>query len=375
MKKLFEEDDNHEHYGMERARILAAVVPVLLILLILAFMLIKSRSGDGSDDRDDLQQSIMDYADENKDTRPSEPFVPANSSSAATSPSASPSVNAEEETESGTSAVNQPGKGEQPNDQTGQSKPESISSPTPYKEIMETAKKDYSKITFHKEEQLADMMAYWADNNQKALDDLAYLEHYIAMSYSLRNTTDFYYYGDTDKKGSPDGKGIAVYADNQYYYGDWKDGVRSGQGTWIHYHIHLTENKNDLYTYHQYTGGWAGDLPDGEGSEHYDYDKSLLQKNTSYVANLIGSYAKGLVNGEFYLTSIYENGNSGEWNAEAENGVWNYLSDTRDKKGNRTVYVDVHDPNNYTWMHPRDNVNIGVPCLLSKNRDENGVPK
>lgn len=63
MKKLFEEDD-HEQDKMERARILMAVIPVVLILLILAFMLIKSRIGQGREDKEDLQQSIMDYADE-----------------------------------------------------------------------------------------------------------------------------------------------------------------------------------------------------------------------------------------------------------------------------------------------------------------------
>lgn len=379
MKKLFEEDDN-EHYGMEKARILAVVIPIILILLLLALMLIKSWLGGGSDDGTELQQSIMDYADENKDAQESGLTLPANSTSATSAPGADSQDNAESEAASAKpSPVSQEGIGESQDKDMQESgidtkvKPgsESISSPTPYKEVMEAGKKDYSKIAFHKEEQLRDMMAYWEDNNQKALNDLVYLDHYIAMSYSLHNTTDFYYYGDTDGQGRPNGKGIAVYADNQYYYGDWKDGERNGEGTWFHYHIHLIENKSDLYTYHQYTGGWAGDLPDGEGSEHYDYDKSLLQENTSYVANLIGSYAKGLVNGKFYLTSIYADDSSSEWNAEARNGVWNYQNDIKDPKGNRTVYVDVNNPDNYTWMHPKNNVNIGVPCLLSKNRDKN----
>ncbi len=380
MKKLFEEDDEGQD-RLERARIFVVVIPVVLILLILAFMLIKSRMDQGKEDRDDLQQSIMDYADETNDGQGTDASVPANSLAATTVPSIAPEGDGDKEALASPSSTESPrktdgadGEGASGTNQS-QTQPGKPSSPTPYKEVMTVGKKDYSKITFHKEEQLKDMMAYWADNNQKALNDLVYLDHYIAMSYSLRDTTDFYYYGDTDGNGNPNGKGIAVYADNQYYYGDWKDGARSGNGTWIHYHIHLTENKNDLYTYHQYTGGWAGDLPDGEGSEHYDYDESLLQENTRYVTNLIGSYAKGLVNGEFYLTSIYEDGKNEEWNAQAKNGVWNYQNDTKDKKGNRTVYVDVHDPNNYTWMHPNNNVNIGVPCLLSKNRDKNGVPK
>lgn len=71
MKKLFEEDD-HEQDKMERARILMAVIPVVLILLILAFMLIKSRIGQGREDKEDLQQSIMDYADEKNEAQAGE---------------------------------------------------------------------------------------------------------------------------------------------------------------------------------------------------------------------------------------------------------------------------------------------------------------
>ena len=214
------------------------------------------------------------------------------------------------------------------------------------------------------------MMTYWADNNQKALDDLANLDRFIAMSWKLRGTKECYYYGDKDGSGQPNGTGIAVYADNQYYYGDWKNGVRSGTGTWIHYHIHLEENKTDLYTYHQYTGSWAGDLPDGEGSEHYDYDISLFEKNARYNNNLIGSYSKGLINGDFYLTNIDDEEDLNEWNAKADHGSWVYLNASRDKNGRGPVQVDTKNPDNYIWLHPKDNVNIGVPCLISKNKNQ-----
>lgn len=109
---------------------------------------------------------------------------------------------------------------------------------TPYQEIMQNGTVDYSKITYDKDSQLKEMMEYWADSNQKALDDLASLDRFRAMSYSLRGSTDFYYYGDKDSNGLPSGTGIAVYADNQYYYGTWKDGKRDGKGTFIHYHVH-----------------------------------------------------------------------------------------------------------------------------------------
>ena len=57
MKKLFEEDDEGQD-RLERARIFVVVIPVVLILLILAFMLIKSRMDQGKEDRDDLQQRM-----------------------------------------------------------------------------------------------------------------------------------------------------------------------------------------------------------------------------------------------------------------------------------------------------------------------------
>ena len=85
MKKLFEDDDN-EHFGMERARILAAAVPVVLIVLILAVMLIRSQMGKAKEDGEDLQQSIMDYADQNMGGQPTEDSIQTDSTSVATRP-------------------------------------------------------------------------------------------------------------------------------------------------------------------------------------------------------------------------------------------------------------------------------------------------
>ncbi|MBD5547343.1 MAG: hypothetical protein HDQ97_08085 [Lachnospiraceae bacterium] len=345
MKKWFDESEN-ESPGGEWGKILVKVIPFVLIIFILAVTLIVNRVKKDSDGQtEDLQQNIMDYADENRI---------AETSSVVTA-KASPSAGKESSTE---------------NETVEETEEEiMIPSPTPYKEIMEAGKIDYSKVKFNKDAQLQEMMTYWEDNNQKALDDLAKLDHYIAMSWQLKGTTDFYYCGEVNANGQPEGKGIAVYADNQYYYGDWKEGVRSGTGTWIHYHIHPTDNAKDLYTYHQYAGGWVNDLPEGEGSEHYDYNLTLLAEGVGYDANLIGSYAKGLVHGDFYITNLYADESTKEWNASAEHGSWVYLNENKDKKGNRTVHVEIGDPDNYIWMHPKDNVNIGVPCLISKNKN------
>ncbi len=359
----YDEEGEDRYPGIDKAKIFTMILPFVLIILVLAVSLLVSRVKKGGDSSDSLQESIMEYADGNREEQSSVPALAMDSAS--TSPKG--------EGQGDTQKEDMP---KDPTDETGQAQEGAktggdgadidipSASPTPFKETMLAGKKDYSKVEFHSEEQLRDMMAYWEDNNQKAINDLVYLDHYIAMSFNLRGTDKFYYYGDTNGQGQPNGKGIAVYADNRYYYGDWANGAKSGNGTWMHYHIHFTKNTNDLYTYHHYTGSWLNDLPDGEGSEHYEYDMSLVKGTDGYLTNRIGSYKAGLVDGEFYLITAYANGDSKEWDAVAENGSWTYQSDSKDKKGNRTVYVDRADPNNYFWMHPKNNVDIGIPCLI-----------
>lgn len=330
MKKDFDE---------EKAKIIVRVVPFVLIVLILFLTLLIStrKEKDKDADNQSLQESIMEYADSNKPEtdRKQEENKEA----------------AEEQTEAAEEAE------------------EAAAAASPYQAIMQETKTDYSKITFDKEAQLKEMYAYWSDSNQEALDDLANLDRFKAMSYSLKDTEDFYYYGEKNAAGEPEGTGIAVYADNQYYYGGWKNGMRSGSGTWLHYHIHDTENQTDIYTFHQYTGSWVNDLPDGEGSEHYDFAAENLKANNRYYSNLIGSYQKGLVNGDFYITTIDTRDKLEEWNAVGEKGSWKYQSSNKDAKGNRTIMVDISNPDNYIWMKPGDNQNIGVPCLLSKYKN------
>ncbi len=346
MKKIFDEDDD-DFQNFDKAKIIVSVIPVVLIILILAVMLIVNNRKKTDRNTDDVQQSILDYADEGNQSEGLE----------------SNSV------QTGSDAVEND-KQEVQTEETPSPLPKATLSPTPYKEVMKQTTVDYSKIKFDKDEQLKEMMTYWEDSNQKALDDLANLDRFKAMSWKLKGTKECYYYGEVNASGQADGTGIAVYADNQYYYGSWKNGERSGTGTFIHYHFHDTANTTDVYTYHQYTGSWANDLPDGEGSEHYDFDKDLLKDDQRYTSNRIGSYSAGLVHGEFYLTTI-EAGKEDmmEWEAQAEHGSWIYRLDKKDGKGNRPVFVDYNDPNDFFWMLPKDNVNIGVPCLISKNKN------
>ena len=118
------------------------------------------------------------------------------------------------------------------------------------------------------------MMDYWSGNNVEAVEDLSGLAHYRAMSASLKSSAYFYYYGDRNEEGRPEGTGIAVYGEDQYYYGEWKDGFRSGQGMWIkmYYGDGKAADVDPAFVSHSYEGAWLNNLPNGEGHERYDLD-------------------------------------------------------------------------------------------------------
>lgn len=234
--------------------------------------------------------------------------------------------------------------------------------------IMETNVKDYSKVKYDIKRNLSEMETYFNDNNLEALDDLAHLDRYIAMSYALKDTTDYAYYGDTNTNGEPDGKGIAVYADNQYYCGEWKNGLRSGAGVWVHYHIHLKENLSDPIIFHEFIGNFENDLPNGHGQDHYEFDPVLMVKNVNYITNYMCNYKDGLIDGEVYATSLDKNGTFIDYSGVASNGSFEYISESRDSKKKGPVLTDNSNGDNYYWLSEKENRNIGVKSYISENK-------
>lgn len=335
MNNLFDHSENSENDKMTREdkiQILVKIVPILCIVVILLIMLLVNhfnKQNAESPKEDVVSTEIILPSPEGKEETVSADEVGAQ---AFPSPTSIPSKDAE------TAATAAP---DQPEDVF-----------------------DYSNVEFDTQSQLEEMMAYWADGNQKALDDLAYLERFRAMSYQLKGTTDFYYAGEYNAQGQPHGVGIAVYADNQYYYGNWKNGLRDGEGRWMHYHIHASEKYNDLVLYHQYSGGFQNDLPDGEGQEHYDLNQELYEGNTRYYTNLIGSYKQGLFHGEFYIITESNNDDYEEWEGVAQDGSFVYCKDQKDQNGRQPVLTDVLDENNYIWMSDAENKKLGIQCYI-----------
>ncbi len=214
--------------------------------------------------------------------------------------------------------------------------------------------------------QMSEMKGYWEAGNMEAVEDLAYLPRYRAASEKLSGTTKYYYYGDTDGSKRPNGMGLAMYTDNQYYYGEWKNGVRSGNGMWIKFYVYdqNAKAKDSIYLQHSYSGTWANDLPNGDGAEHYDFIDENLEINVGYNRNFIGNFKNGLYHGEIYITNYYSDHNTKEWSGTAKDGVWQAMGE-KDSKGQYPVIVELTDSDNYQWMAEKANKNQGVDGLIS----------
>lgn len=215
------------------------------------------------------------------------------------------------------------------------------------------------------EEMLMEMSYYWEQGNQEAVDDLANLAWFMKMSDSIKDEDTFYYYGERNAAGQPEGTGIACYAGNAYYYGEWAGGKREGIGKWIRYYVYYDDDvtSDRAYTVHMYMGEWANDMPNGEGQEHYDLDMSKASKNDRYLQNVIGTFQDGLYSGEMYLTTLDPNGNQEEWNGLAEEGIWSPYGAATNKK-EVPVCRDVDDDNNYLWILVKNNKDRGITELM-----------
>lgn len=224
---------------------------------------------------------------------------------------------------------------------------------------------DETDISYSKEFILNEALPYFADNNQAAIWDLAHLKRYVKLSSELKNTNQYYYLGDVNGSGRPNGKGLAIYEDNSYYYGDWVDGVRSGTGTWFRFYISEKSKRNAMgkYMAHSYAGQWANDLPDGQGAEHYDVDISKMKGTERVIQNVVGGFTGGLYDGDLYGYTVNYVGTVEEWDGVASKGVFSLWRDMS-AIGECSVWRNKDDHNLCLDIDKSENKNQGIRELL-----------
>lgn len=225
---------------------------------------------------------------------------------------------------------------------------------------------DEDAEAYTKEFILKEAYPYFEANNQDAIWDLAHLKRYVKLSGVLTGTGEYYYQGDVDSEGQPHGTGLAIYERNSYYFGEWSHGKRSGAGTWFRFYIGQKnkENAMGVYVSHSYSGGWANDLPNGQGAEHYEVDISKIDTSKKLmIQNVVGNFTDGLYDGELYANTVDYIGTIQEWDAVTKNGVFTLWRDMS-AIGECSVWRNKDDHQWCLDIDKSENKNQGIRELL-----------
>lgn len=348
--KKWEEQEAETENILQKAvttKVLLAVIAILLIfILVLLTVVVSSRQNrqDGKDS--DLQQTITDYAKQQQEMEEQIISKEEKNPAADLPASEEPEEKVEEE--------------EEPEEEE-----EAVSADNEKTAIVVDIE-DENDEAYTKEFILKEAYSYFAENKQDAIWDLAHLKRYVKLSKGLEGTGDYYYKGDVDSDGKPHGTGLAIYEKNSYYFGEWSHGARDGKGTWFRFYINQ-RNKNNamgIYMSHLYSGEWAGDLPNGEGAEHYDVDISKLAPTQGRVLqNVVGSFKNGLYDGDMYADTVDYTGNIQEWDGVAKEGVFTLWRDMS-AIGECAVWRYVDDHSVCLDIDKSENKNQGIRELL-----------
>ncbi len=332
--------------------VLMGIIVVLLICIFVLLVIMPSREDAKQTDAEaDLQQSITEYAKEQKDKEKDVDSDKVSDAIVVTPPVQEEVVEKEPEEE-------EP-EAEEP---VPTQKPESADKD---KTAVVVDIEDENDEAYTKEFILNEAMPYFVDNKQDAIWDLAHLKRYVKLSKELEGSGRFYYKGDVDSDGRPNGKGLAIYEKNSYYYGDWSHGMRSGTGSWFRFYIGQRNKTNAMgkYMAHSYSGEWSNDLPNGEGAEHYEVDISKLEGDTRILQNVVGNFTDGLYDGDMYANSVDNFGNVEEWNGIAEKGVFTLWRDMS-AIGECSVWQNRDDESLCMDIDKSENKNQGLRELL-----------
>lgn len=221
--------------------------------------------------------------------------------------------------------------------------------------------------------QLKELYGYWDQGREEAVADLIRLERIRSFTFELAGTSDYYYYGQLDEQNRPNGKGLAIYADDTYYFGTFKSGLRDGVGTWLQIFPDSpgTVGKYKNVVEHFYTGEFKNDLPNGKGQENYGYADEISSEEDN-IYNVIGSFKNGYYNGDLLIYTIDSNRRLYEWYAVAREGGFNLCEDKISTTGKHPVWIKGNDNNHdtdesddgYYWMKDADNKGWGIYGLM-----------
>lgn len=142
-----------------------------------------------------------------------------------------------------------------------------------------------------------------------------------------------YYYGSKDADGNRQGKGIAMYINGYFYYGDFENNVRSGEGTWMRA-VYADSSAIGSFIF---KGQWADDKPNGSGEATSNFYKDKISANEMVKQIIKGEYKDGLENGSMNLSGATKGGASVNYTYKSEAGV--AVKSSKEDSGIKGQYI------------------------------------
>lgn len=196
-------------------------------------------------------------------------------------------------------------------------------------EKLEKEAKEKSSYTKTMEAAIAAIEA----DDATALNELQESDAGKALADMIGNEGSYIYIPE----GGTSGKGIGYYsfADcdcNEWYYGDYKDGVREGTGIW--YYVNPDMEDGSLYK-EVYNGAWSGDKPNGTGHQYVAQGDNVQTDQDFNVKD-------GLFEGTYQINSTLEDGTTVSGSYTLVDGKYQTISDEELIANSFAVPTDPH---------------------------------
>lgn len=157
----------------------------------------------------------------------------------------------------------------------------------------------------------------FATQDIDAVKELLRTEEFVDLSNEIINEGGYIYYGDKNEAGDQDGKGVAVYYDGYYYYGNYKNNMRSGEGIWIRA---VYSESSSLGSY-VFEGTFADDKPNGKGKATSYFYKDKISNGEFLVQEILGEYVNGLEEGVMSLSGKTKKGTGVKYSYTCSSGI------------------------------------------------------
>ncbi len=165
-------------------------------------------------------------------------------------------------------------------------------------------------------ELLAELFTSFESKSIDEVKELIREERFIELSDEIIGDKSFYY-GEKDENGDRSGKGLGAYADGFYYYGDYEENIRKGQGLWIR----ATYSDSSAIGSFIYDGQWDNDKPNGNGTSTTAYYAKRVENGGMTKQIVSGNYVDGLENGKMSLAGTLKTGGNVKYSYNCENGI------------------------------------------------------